>query len=141
MELLLHFLSFLQWKVFKKSKIAQIYYYDPQSAGIDLQSPQSDSTPWTLTLDTSVFFRFWYCFSIFQIEYWYFSISKAYWTLVLLFSTSQCSNLVNHFGKRTGWSLIFFLSYLNILAQLLILVKSLYVPNPIAPIVPFFLDA
>ena len=31
-------------------KIAQIYYYDPQSAGINLQSPQSDSTPWTLTL-------------------------------------------------------------------------------------------
>ena len=24
--------------------------YDPQSAGINLQSPQSDSTPWTLTL-------------------------------------------------------------------------------------------
>ena len=32
------------------SKIAQIYYYDPQSAGINLHSPQSDSTPWTLTL-------------------------------------------------------------------------------------------
>ena len=26
-------------------------YYDPQFAGINLQSPQSDSTPWTLTLD------------------------------------------------------------------------------------------
>ena len=25
-------------------------YYDPQSAEINLQSPQSDSTPWTLTL-------------------------------------------------------------------------------------------
>ena len=50
MEILLHFLSFLQWKVFKKSKIAKLYYYDPQSAGINLQSPQSDSTPWTLTL-------------------------------------------------------------------------------------------
>ena len=49
MEIHLHF-SFLLWKVFKKSKIAQIYYYDPQSAGINLQSPQSDSTPWTLTL-------------------------------------------------------------------------------------------
>ena len=24
--------------------------YDPQSAGINLQAPQSDSTPWTLTL-------------------------------------------------------------------------------------------
>ena len=44
MEVLLHFL-----KVFKKTKIAQIYYYDPQSAGINLQSTQSDSTPWTLT--------------------------------------------------------------------------------------------
>ena len=30
--------------------MAQIYYYDPQSAGINLQSPQSDSTPWSLTL-------------------------------------------------------------------------------------------
>ena len=37
-------------KSLQKSKIAQIYYYDPQSAGINLQSPQSDSTPWTLTL-------------------------------------------------------------------------------------------
>ena len=37
-------------KVFKKSKIAQIYYCDPESARINLQSPQSDSTPWTLTL-------------------------------------------------------------------------------------------
>ena len=26
----------------------------PQSAGINLQSPQSDSTPWTLTLPTGV---------------------------------------------------------------------------------------
>ena len=37
------------------SKIAQIYYYDPQSAGINLQSPQSDSTPWTLTLSHAYF--------------------------------------------------------------------------------------
>ena len=37
-------------KSLQKSKIAQIYYYDPQSAGINLQSPRSDSTPWTLTL-------------------------------------------------------------------------------------------
>ena len=27
-----------------------IILIDPQSAGINLQSPQSDSTPWTLTL-------------------------------------------------------------------------------------------
>jgi hypothetical protein len=32
------------------SKIAQIYYYDPQSAGINVQSPQSESTPKRLTL-------------------------------------------------------------------------------------------
>ena len=49
MEILLQFLSFL-YIFFKKSKIAQIYYYDPQSAGINLQSPQINSTPWTLTL-------------------------------------------------------------------------------------------
>ena len=34
-----------------KSRIAQIYYYDPQSAGINLQSPQSESTSRRLTLD------------------------------------------------------------------------------------------
>ena len=32
------------------SKIAQIYYYEPPSAGNNLQSPQRDSTPWKLTL-------------------------------------------------------------------------------------------
>ena len=35
----------------KKSKIEQIYYYDHQSAGINVQSPQSDSTPRRLTLE------------------------------------------------------------------------------------------
>ena len=34
----------------KKSKIAQIYNYDPQSAGINVQSPKSESTPRRLTL-------------------------------------------------------------------------------------------
>ena len=34
-------------KSLKKEQKAQIYYY----AGINLQSPQSDSTPWTLTLE------------------------------------------------------------------------------------------
>ena len=29
-------------KILQKEQIAQIYYYDPQSAGINLQSPQSD---------------------------------------------------------------------------------------------------
>ena len=41
-------------KSLQKSKIAQIYYYDPQSAIINLQSPQSDSIPWTLTLCNSL---------------------------------------------------------------------------------------
>ena len=41
----------------QKWEIAQIYYqqqlvyYDPQSGGINMQSPQSDLTPWTLTLE------------------------------------------------------------------------------------------
>jgi hypothetical protein len=50
-----YFYNFNQFysKVFKKSKIAQIYYYDPQSAGINLQSPQSESTPRRLTLGWS----------------------------------------------------------------------------------------
>ena len=43
-------LLFFKWKVFKTSKIAQIYYYDPQSAGINVQSLQSESTPRRLTL-------------------------------------------------------------------------------------------
>ena len=30
--------------------MAQIYYYDPQSAGINVRSPQSESTPRRLTL-------------------------------------------------------------------------------------------
>ena len=37
-------------KSIEKSKIAQITYYEPQSAGINLQSPQSESTPRRLTL-------------------------------------------------------------------------------------------
>ena len=46
--------QFFLWKVFKKSKIAQIYYYDPQSAGINMQSPQNDLTLWTLTLENGL---------------------------------------------------------------------------------------
>ena len=33
-----------------KAGLAQIYYYDPQSAGINMQSPQSESIPRRLTL-------------------------------------------------------------------------------------------
>ena len=50
-------LLLLQWKVFKKSKIAQIYCYDPQSTGINLQSLKSDSTPWTPSLVFTIFER------------------------------------------------------------------------------------
>ena len=34
-------------------KIAQVYFYDPQSAGINVQSPQSESTLRRLTLHKS----------------------------------------------------------------------------------------
>ena len=37
-------------KSLQKEQNSTNYYYDPQSTGINLQSPQSDSTPWTLTL-------------------------------------------------------------------------------------------
>ena len=37
-------------KSLQKEQIAQITQYEPQSAGINLKSPQSDSTPWTPTL-------------------------------------------------------------------------------------------
>ena len=40
----------------RKSKIAQIYYYDPQSAGINVQSHQSESTPRRLTLAHHILF-------------------------------------------------------------------------------------
>ena len=40
------------YKKGKKSKIAQIYYYEPKSAGINVQSPQSESTPRRLTLSS-----------------------------------------------------------------------------------------
>ena len=53
-EILLHFYTFNHFYIhifiFKKSKIAQIYYYAPQSAGINVQSAQSESTPRRLTL-------------------------------------------------------------------------------------------
>ena len=45
-----YFYTFNNFCSEKSSKRAKIYYYDPQSARINLQSPQSDSTPWTLTL-------------------------------------------------------------------------------------------
>ena len=38
-------------KSLQKEQNSTIHYYDPQSAGINLQAPQSDSTPWTLTLN------------------------------------------------------------------------------------------
>ena len=41
-------------KSLQKEQIAQITYYEPQSARINLQSPQSDSTPRRLTLITTV---------------------------------------------------------------------------------------
>ena len=54
-----YYFSKRKWKYFytfnhfyseKSSKIAQMYYYDPQSAGKNVQSPQSESTPRRLTL-------------------------------------------------------------------------------------------
>ena len=48
------FNHFYSEKSSKKSKIAQIYYYDPQSAKINVQSPQSESTPRRLTLTKSL---------------------------------------------------------------------------------------
>ena len=38
-------------KNLQKSKIAQIYYSESQSVGINVQSPQRESTPRRLTLD------------------------------------------------------------------------------------------
>ena len=55
--------------------------------------------------------------------------SKSIWVIIL--SLCQNDSLMGyHFGKRTEWSLIYFLIYanLNILAQSQILVISLYMP-------------
>ena len=41
-------------KSLQKEQIAQITQHESQSARINLQSPQSDSTPWTLTLLTGL---------------------------------------------------------------------------------------
>ena len=38
----------------KATYIAQICYYDPQSAGINMQSPQSATSPRRLTLSLQV---------------------------------------------------------------------------------------
>ena len=43
-------------KSLQKEQKAQIMEYKPQIAGINLQSPQSDSTPWTLTLENLLMF-------------------------------------------------------------------------------------
>ena len=43
-------------KSLKKSKVAEIYYYEPQSAEINVQLPKSESTPIRLTLVQMVFF-------------------------------------------------------------------------------------
>ena len=45
----------------KRNKIAQIYYDEPQSAGISVQSPQSVSTPRKLTLIIGLFWCFARC--------------------------------------------------------------------------------
>ena len=64
-----YYFSKRKWKYFytfnhfgseKSSKRAKLHKsttmkYDPQSAGINLLSPQSDSTPWTLTLKLTDF--------------------------------------------------------------------------------------
>ena len=44
-------------KSLQKEQIAQITYYEPQSAGINLQSTQSDSTPRSLPLHQVLSFQ------------------------------------------------------------------------------------
>ena len=44
-------------KSLQKEQITQITYYEPQSAGINLQSPQRDSTPRSLTLHQVLSFQ------------------------------------------------------------------------------------
>ena len=44
-------------KSLQKQQIAQITYYEPQSAGINLQSTQSDSTPRSLPLHQVLSFQ------------------------------------------------------------------------------------
>ena len=44
-----YYFSKRKWKYFYT-----FYHFNSESAGINLQSPQSDSTPWTLTLVISL---------------------------------------------------------------------------------------
>ena len=50
-------------KSLQKEKTAQILYYEGQSAGINLQSPQIESTPRTLTLDFNLQWNTLYSFN------------------------------------------------------------------------------
>ena len=52
-----YFYTFYHFHSEKSSKGAKstIYYYDPQSVGIKVQSPQSESTPRRLTLTYNVY--------------------------------------------------------------------------------------
>ena len=54
-------------KSLQKEQIAKITQYDPQSAGINLQSTQSDLTPQTLTLIKSL--TFWVSFEVIYTKY------------------------------------------------------------------------
>ena len=45
------FIIFIVKSLQKEQNSTNLLLYDPQSAGINLQSPQSNSTPWTLTLN------------------------------------------------------------------------------------------
>ena len=47
-------------KSLQKEQNSTIYYYDLQSAGINVQPPQSESTPRRLTLYHGLLFPFWF---------------------------------------------------------------------------------
>ena len=52
-----YFYTFNHFYSEESSEIAQIYYYDPQSAGINMESPQSELTSRRLTLGYSLRMR------------------------------------------------------------------------------------
>ena len=78
-------------KSLQKEQNSTNYYYDPQSAGINMQSPQSDLTPWTLTLVQPLWIKFQFLSSTRRLEYSQFG-SSLQLSLALFYSHRSSFN-------------------------------------------------
>ena len=71
--------------------------YDPQSAGINVQSLQSESTPRGLTLHCAIWFSLFIKWSQFQADYWEI-LRKIDWS-------RECVETSQTWGARPAWRL------------------------------------